>query len=79
VQFDAEVAACCGPITIPSGSVSDLWRSVRDQVRNLLAQYIESTARSELVRLRATLRAARRSEPSAGTVERTCRVAWSTG
>jgi hypothetical protein len=79
VQFDADVTASCGPIAIPSGSVSDLWRSVRDQVRNLLAQHLESAAKSELVRLRAALRASLRSEPSAGTPERNCRVAWSTG
>jgi hypothetical protein len=79
VQFDADLTASCGPITIPGGSVSDLWRSVRDQVRNLLAQHVADAAKSEWVRLRAALRASRRSEPSAGTPERNCRVAWSTG
>jgi hypothetical protein len=77
LQFDEDAVASCGPITIPSGSVSDLWRSVRDQVRNLLAARIESVARTEMVRMRAALRASLRSESGEDAMERNGRIAWS--
>jgi hypothetical protein len=75
--FDEDAAASHGPITILSGSVSDLWRSVRDQVRNLLAVRIQIAATSELVRMRTALRASLRNESGEGTQERNGRIAWS--
>jgi hypothetical protein len=57
LAYNEDLAARRGPITILSGSVSDLWRSVRDPVRELLALRIESSAETEVARRRSALRA----------------------
>lgn len=70
LQFAADVSVRRGPIGIPSGSLRDLWRSVRDQVRGVLAQHIEIAAHGELLRLRRGLRASLCSEPNQSALER---------
>ena len=55
MSFDEEAAASFGPISLLSGSVSDLWRSVRDQVRIML------TERLEVLTLREAGRTSRQS------------------
>ena len=77
LDFNEDLVARRGPITILSGSVSDLWRSIREPVRQLLALRIESNAKTEVARMRAALRASLSGEAGEPAMERYGRVACS--
>jgi len=56
MRFDADAAASFGPITIPtSGNVSDLWGSIRDQLRGMLALRVRGIGLTEIGRIRTAL------------------------
>ena len=56
MQLVEDAAASFGPVRIPrTGSLADIWSSIRDQLRGLLALRIQGIALREIGRLRGSL------------------------
>jgi hypothetical protein len=56
MRFDSDATASFGPITIPtSGNLSDIWGSIRDQLRGMLALRVQGIGLTEIGRIRAAL------------------------
>ena len=65
LNFAEDATASLGPVTIVSGAVADLWRSIRDEVRTVLTQHISRIVLNDLVRARTSLRGSLRRDSNA--------------
>jgi len=74
LSFDADASTSLGPITIPGGAVADLWRSIRDEVRTMLAERVASMVLNEARHVRTAARGSLRSGSNEPGRERCDRV-----